>query len=346
MPNTAVAPKRPSTAGEISTGSGPSPAGAGSERPVSINAIARASRELRSRPPERSSSRRSRTPASGAHASISRVLGRDQHEARLLQRVGVRREHRQRRPAVAGAQLDLDAVDAPEHEALAGQRDLVPAPARRELVQAAVVLLRVRADAQVPRGALDQPHGVVTAPAQAVLDLDRRERRLARVAPVDVARAAVHQPGLQQRQEQPLRPAVHDRVGAHERALPVEREAQPLQLAGHVLGAARHPLARRHAAGDRAELRRQAEGVEAEREQHAIPARAPEARVGVSDGVAAHVADVHVARRERRRGLDVQVRLVVENGRRARGLALAPGRLAAGLDGVRVIARCSTPSLM
>jgi hypothetical protein len=267
-----------------------------------------------------------------------RVLGREQHEARQLQRVGMRREHRQRRPVGTLAQLDLHAVHAPQHEALAGQRHLVPAPAAGQLVQAPVVLLRIGAHAQIPSRSLDQAHGVVTAPAQPVLDLDRRQRRLARVAPVDVARAAVHQPGLQQRQEQPLRPAVHDRIGAHERALPVKGEAQALQLAGHVLGAARHPLARRHAAGDRAELRRQAEGVEAEREQHAIPARAPEARVGVADRVAAHVADVHVARRERRRGLDVEVRLVVEHGGRARGAALAPGRLPTRLDGVCVIA--------
>ena len=65
------------------------------------------------------------------------------------------------------------------------------------------------------------------------------------------------------------------------------------------VGAARDPLARRLAAGDRAELGGQAEGVEAEREQHVVAARAAEARVGVADRVAAHVPDVHVARGER-----------------------------------------------
>ena len=73
----------------------------------------------------------------------------------------------------------------------------------------------------------------------AVLDLDRGERRLAGVAPVDVAGAAIDQPGA---------PAASRnshcdqrymmRVGAEERALPVEREAEALELAGHVLGAA------------------------------------------------------------------------------------------------------------
>ena len=115
----------------------------------------------------------------------------------------------------------------------------------------------------------------MAAPAGAArLDLDRGERRLAVLAPVDVARAVIDQARLEQRQEQPLRPAVHDRVGAHERALPVEGEPQPLQLAGHVLRATGHPVARRLPAGDRAELGGQAEGVEAEREQHRVAARA------------------------------------------------------------------------
>ena len=67
-------------------------------------------------------------------------------------------------------------------------------------------------------------------------------------------------------------------------------------------------------AGDRAELGGQAERVEAEGEQHVLAARATEARVGVADRVAAHVADVHVARGERRGGLDVQVRLPATTG--------------------------------
>ena len=89
-----------------------------------------------------------------------------------------------------------------------------------------------------------------------------------------------------------------------------KREAQPLELPGHVLGAAVHPVARRLAAGDRAELGGQAEGVEAEGEQDGVAARAAEARVGVADRVGADVADVDVARGERGRGLDVEVRLL------------------------------------
>ena len=172
-----------------------------------------------------------------------------------------------------------------------------------------------------------------------LLDLDRGERGLAGVTPVDVARAAVDQAGLEQRQEQPLRPAVHDRVGAEERALPVEGEAEalswPVMCSAQRLTQSLGDSPR----GDRAELGGQAEGVEAEREQHVVAARAAKARVGVADRVAAHVADVDVAGGERRGGLDVQVRLLVEPAaasgtRRAR--ARRPG---GGLDRVGVIAR-------
>ena len=103
------------------------------------------------------------------------------------------------------------------------------------------------------------------------------------------------------------------------------------QLAGHVLGAARDPVAGRLAAVDRAQLGGQAESVEAEREQHVLAARALKARVGVADRVGANVADVDVARGERGRGLDVAVRAIASTGgcrervaRRARRPAGAP----------------------
>ena len=197
---------------------------------------------------------------------------------------------------------------------------------------------------------LDQPHGVVAAPAEAVLDLDRGERRLAGVAPVDGSRAAVHQPGLEQRQEQPLRPAVHDGVGAEERALPVEGEAEPLQLPGHVRRRSARPT---RSAGCRRSIAPSSAGrpkaSKPKLNRTLIAARAAEAGVGVADRVAAHVPDVHVARGERRRGLDVQVRLLVLEGGRPGGVALAPGGLPAGLDRVRVIGSCEpmfVPSLM
>ncbi len=312
-----------------------------STRPVSITGIVSASRELRSQPPERSCSSCSRTSAPtptrrrrGGAADISTKRASASASAWGVKTVsccavGRSAGRARRRRCVRARSAGRRARPRPRCRSAASS-------ARRRSFSCSV-----GADPQVPLRQLDQPHRPVAAPAGAAgLDLDRGERRLAVLAPVDVAGAAVDQPRLEQLQEQPLRPAVHDRVGAHERALPVEGEAEPLQLAGHVLGAAVDPLARRLAAGDRAELGGQAERVEAEREQHGVAARAPEARVGVADRVAAHVADVDVAGGERRGGLDVDVGLLVEQRRRAERVALAPGRLAARLDRVRAHSAC------
>ena len=103
-------------------------------------------------------------------------------------------------------------------------------------------------------------------------------------------------------------------------------------------GGAIDPLARRLAAGDRAELGGQAEGVEAEGEQDVLTTGAAVARVGVADRVAAHVSDVDVARGEGGRGLDVEVRLILVQGRRAEGGALAPVSLPTRLHGMWLIA--------
>ena len=113
------------------------PSGPRTTRPVSITGIVSASRELRSQPPERSCSSCSCTSGSDAHSSTSGWRGGDQHEARPRERVGVGGEDGQRRAPSGAAQVDLDAVDAPEHDLLGGERDLVPDAARGELVPGA-----------------------------------------------------------------------------------------------------------------------------------------------------------------------------------------------------------------
>ena len=174
----------------------------------------------------------------------------------------------------------------------------------------------------------------------AVLDLDRRERRLAGVAPVDVA-ACRGRPGRPRAATRNSHCDQRYMTGSELMNARSQSNEKPSRssCAGHVLGAALDPLARRHAAGDRAELGRQAERVEAEREQHVVAARAAEARVGVADRVAAHVADVDVARRERRRRLDVEVRPI--RRRRQACVNASRSRQAACrrcLDRVRVVA--------
>src|SRR5262249_24365208 len=82
--------------------------------------------------------------------------------------------------------------------------------------------------------------------------------------------------------------------------------------------------------------------VVAEREQHAVAARAAKAGVRVADRVAADVPHVHVSRRECGARLDVQVRLLLEQRSGLERLARAPGGLPARLNRRRLIA-CGSP---
>ena len=238
-PSTTVGPKRASTSGEIEHRQRATRRGRATTRRCRSRGSSSASRALRSQPPERSCSSCSCTAGSAAHASTSGWRGRHQHEARLAERVGVRREDASAVAPSGPRRSSSTPSTRPstirwEASATSSQLPLASSSARRRSFS-----WHVGADPQVPLRQLDQPDGPVAAPAGAArLDLDRGERGLAVVAPVDVPGAPVDQPGLEQREEQPLRPAVHDRVGAEERALPVEGEAQSLQLPGHVRGAA------------------------------------------------------------------------------------------------------------
>ena len=82
---------------------------------------------------------------SGPGVGIGMACG-DQHKARLGERVGIGGEDRQD-IALGRPELELDAVEATEHDLLRGNRHLVPDAARGALSQAAVVLLEVGADA-------------------------------------------------------------------------------------------------------------------------------------------------------------------------------------------------------
>ena len=188
-------------------------------------------------------------------------------------------------------------------------------------------------------GPPDQPDRVVAAPAAAVLDLQGRERRLAAVAPVDGGVVAVDEAGLEQGDEEPLRPAVLALVGAVEGPPVVEGVAEPLHLLEHPLAALHDPVGRPHAAVDRRHLGGQAEGVEAEAEQDGVAAGAAVAGVGVADRVVADVAHVQVARGERARRLDVDRLLPLLGVRGVVGAGPRPGGLALGLDLPRVVFR-------
>ena len=208
-----------------------------------------------------------------------------------------------------------------------------------EPLEISVVLLEVGRQPQEPGRATDEPDLVVAAPAATVLNLERRQRRLAGIAPVDRCVVAVDQPSLEQGQEEPLGPAVLGLVGAVEGALVIEREAETSHLSEHPLAAALDPLGGARLALDRGHLGRQAKGVEAEAEEHRVAAGAPETGVGVANRVIADVTHVKVAGGERARWLDVDGRLPGRRDGRLKRTALRPLGLSAGLDLGRVIAR-------
>src|SRR6266511_3983580 len=133
--------------------------------------------------------------------------------------------------------------------------------------------------------------------AASVLDLLVREKRLAVRAPLDRRLLTVGQPGLEQPQKQPLRPAVVLGLVGGERAAPVDRPADPPHEGADDRNAPLGRLARRVAAPDRGVLRRQPEGVEAHRPQDLVAGPAVEVGADVAERVDEHVPHVQAARR-------------------------------------------------
>ena len=265
-----------------------------------------------------------------------RMVGRQERELGGLDGAGVGREQRERE-AVQRLGVQLHAIDAPEHGALRADRALVPAG---QLGEAAVVLLGVGAPADVPLRAPHEPHRPVTAPALAAFGLLAGEHRPAALAPVDRALALVDEAAFEQHEEQPLRPAVDVLVAAHERARPVEGEAEGVELLAHPGGAGVDPFPRREPVFERSELGRQPERVEAERVEHRVTAGAPEAGVGVADRVAADVAHVRGARGERVAVEDMHVPAALDGlGRRLERVGVPPGLLPLRLDDRGVVDR-------
>ena len=188
MPSAAVGPKRASTSGETKTGSSLA-AGAG-DRGAGVDHRHRAGVAGAPLPAARAhllellAGRLVADP--GVDLGVAR---REQDEARQAGVLAVRGEDGER--AALAAEVELDPVGAAEDVALGGERELVPVLGSCSVLR--VVLLEVGGDPQEPGRAPDQPHLVVAAPAAPVLDLDRGQRRLAGVAPVDGGVVAVDQ---------------------------------------------------------------------------------------------------------------------------------------------------------
>ena len=230
-----------------------------------------------------------------------RVLGGEDHERRPEQGVRAGREDAQlgRRPAWCSDGAVSKTISPPSLRpiqfvcwVLIGSGHSRPLKSRSS--SAYLVTL------QVPLGQVALLDLRAAAPAMAVdaLDLLPGEGPVVR-APVDRRGLAVGEAGLQELEEEPLVPAVVLGIGGDDLRLPVERRAHRPQLAAHVVDVRHRPVARVDAVLDRGVLGREAERIEADRQEHVLAVHPMEAgdRVGRRDDVP--VADVDVARRIR-----------------------------------------------
>ncbi len=234
-----------------------------------------------------------------------RMLAGDGDEGDAHQGVGAGGEHGQRRGLAFHREVDLQTLAAAQPVALHGLHRVGPA---RQRVQAVQQLLRVVGDLQEPLRDLALLDHRAGAPAAAVDHLLVGQHGVVDRVPVHHRVLAVRQALLQQPGEHQLFPAVVLRAAGGELAAPVDRVAQRLQLAAHVLDVGVGPLRRCGGVLDRGVLRRQAERVPAHRLQHVLALHALVAADHVADGVVAHVAHVQRAGRVRQHGEAVELR--------------------------------------
>ena len=218
-----------------------------------------------------------------------RMLGRDRAEGRAHERVRTRREYAEHvlRACELVRKADPHAFAAPDPVRLHRAHALRPLGHVVELVEQ---VLRVLRDAQVVHRDLALLDRRAGAPAAAVDHLLVREHRLVDRVPVDDAGLLVRNAALEHAQEEPLVPAVVLGLAGRQLAIPVEGEAELLQLALHVGDVVVGPLRRRDLVLDRGVLGRQAERVPAHRLQDVVALHAHVAGQHVAHGVVAHVA--------------------------------------------------------
>ena len=224
-----------------------------------------------------------------------RMLGRDHEEGGAEDCVGACREDRQFEVELLDAEDELGAVGAADPVALHRQDPLGPVQACHVVEQ----LLRVVGDAEEPLREVLRLDLGAAAFAPAVLDLLVRQDGLVVGAPLDRRLLAVGQAGLEQLEEQPLRPLVVGRLVRGELAVPVHRVAEALELPADVVDVALDDLARVPALLDRRVLGGEAERVVAHRAQDVHAAAPAIVREDVADRVDEHVAHVQGARRIR-----------------------------------------------
>ena len=163
-------------------------------------------------------------------------------------------------------------------------------------VQAVNQFLSVLGQVEEPLAHVFLDHRAVASPASARLDLLVGQHGGARFAPVDGRLFAVGQALFEELQEKPLVPPVVVRVVALHQAVPIVREAHPLDLSGDAGHVAFGDVVRMPALFDGRVFGRHAKGIETHGIQHIEAAHALVAGHGITDGVVADVPHVHLPR--------------------------------------------------
>ena len=234
------------------------------------------------------------------------VLRRQQDERRAINGVDAGGEDFHR-AASSQRELQLGAFRAPNPVPLHRQHLLGPL---RQCVERGQQFVRVRRDLQDPLFQVAGHHCRAAAPAGAVLHLLVGEDGLIDGAPVDAGTTAVGEAAREHAGEQPLVPVVVLRRARRDLAIPRVADAEPLELALHVLDVRERRYRRRNAALDRRVLSRHAKGIPAERVQHVEAAHPLGARHHVADDVVADVAHVRVPGWVREHLQAVELRLI------------------------------------
>ncbi len=207
-----------------------------------------------------------------------------------------------------------------------------------QIVQIVQQALGVGGDLQHPLTHAPALDGLAGVYVHAVDHLLVRQHRALRWAPPHRNLRPVGQAALVQLQEDPLAPAVVVLVAGVDLALPVEREAQALQLlleAPDVLGGDVGGVA---ALADGVALGGQPEGVPADGIQHVETPQALVPGDDIDGGVAQRVTQMQAgARRVREHAQGVELRAIV-GGRGGERPLLGPAGLPAGLDLLGVVA--------
>ena len=196
------------------------------------------------------------------------MLGREHEERDAPQRVRPGREHRDPVTRLLDLERDLGAVRAADPVALLGEDAIGPV----ELGHVVQQPIGVVGDLEEPLRQIPPDDRRPAALAPPLDDLLVREDRLVLRAPVGRRQLPIGEAIRVELQEQPLRPAVVVGVGRRELARPVERHAVAAEGSFLLGDVAIRPGTRVQAALDRRVLRRQAEGVPADRMQdvHAL----------------------------------------------------------------------------